>query len=158
MLQQYGGKFNDAGVQQYMNEIGVKLSKVTEGDNPQSPWEFTMLDSDVINAFSLPGGKVFFSRGLAAKLQNEAQFAGVLGHEIGHVTARHINDQMVHSTMAEVGTSIAGNLLEGYGGAAAQAAPAGSTAWLPGDPAAVQPPPGARGRLAGHAVHEQGGV
>lgn len=122
VVQQYGGKFDDAGVQQYMNEIGGKLAKVTEGENPSLPWEFTMLDSDVINAFSLPGGKVFFSRGLAIKLQNEAQFAGVLGHEIGHVTARHINDQMVNQGIAQVGSQVASGLLESYGSAAVQAA------------------------------------
>ncbi len=123
VLQQYGGKFNNPDVQNYTAEVGKKLAAVTEGDNPQLPWEFTMLDSDVINAFSLPGGKVFFSRGLAAQLQNEAQFAAVLGHEVGHVTARHINDQMFRNTVAGVGTELASTLLEGYGGAAAQVAP-----------------------------------
>src|SRR5882724_635694 len=93
---QYGGPVKNAAVQQYVAELGKNLAATTEKDNPKLPWEFTLLDSDVINAFSLPGGKVFFSRGLAVKLQNEAQMAAVLGHEIGHVTARHINDQMTH--------------------------------------------------------------
>ena len=61
---------------------------------PDLDWEFTVLNSPVINAFALPGGKVFISRGLAEKLDTEAELAGVLGHEIGHVTARHSNQQM----------------------------------------------------------------
>src|SRR5689334_1640394 len=66
ITQQYGGKVNDAGIQQYLVEVGKKLAATTEKDNPKLPWEFTMLNSDVINAFSLPGGKVFFTRGLAS--------------------------------------------------------------------------------------------
>jgi predicted Zn-dependent protease len=82
-----------------------------------------MLDSDVINAFSLPGGKVFFSRGLAARLKNEAQFAGVLGHEIGHVTARHINDQVWREQVASVGGQLASSLLESKAGIGGQLTP-----------------------------------
>jgi predicted Zn-dependent protease len=70
------------------------MANYTEADYPDLPWEFTLLDSDVINAFALPGGKVFMSRGLAERLDNEAQLAGVLGHEIGHVTARHGNERI----------------------------------------------------------------
>lgn len=86
---EFGGKVNDPVLQQYVTDIGKRLAAVTEADNPSLPWEFTLLDSDVINAFALPGGKVFFTRGLAAKMTNEAQMAGVLGHEVGHVTAQH---------------------------------------------------------------------
>jgi predicted Zn-dependent protease len=123
ITKQYGGKVNDAGIQQYLAEVGKKLAATTEKDNPKLPWEFTMLNSDVINAFSLPGGKVFFTRGLASKLQNEAQLAGVLGHEIGHVTARHINDQMIHQAEVGIAADLASSLLESKGGAAGQLAP-----------------------------------
>ncbi|HYE63054.1 MAG TPA: M48 family metallopeptidase [Phycisphaerales bacterium] len=123
VVQQYGGKYGDASVQAYTTEIGQKLARGTEGDNPKLPWEFTMLDSDIINAFALPGGKVFFSRGLAAQLKNEAQFAGVLGHEIGHVTARHINDQVVREQVASVGGELAGSLLESKAGIGGQLTP-----------------------------------
>lgn len=94
MTQQFGGKTSDAWCQDYVTNIGRALAAKTEADNPTLPWEFTLLDSDVINAFALPGGKVFVTRGLAARMTNEAQMAGVLGHEVGHVTARHINDRM----------------------------------------------------------------
>jgi predicted Zn-dependent protease len=116
IIQQYGGRYPDEEVQAYTREVGIKLAQQTEGDNPNLPWEFTMLDSDVINAFALPGGKVFFSRGLAAQLKNEAQFAGVLGHEVGHVTARHINDQLVREQIAAIGGDLAQTLLQGRGG------------------------------------------
>ncbi len=102
LTQEYGGTVPNADLRNYVAEVGQRLAAVTEGDNPSLPWEFTLLDSDVINAFALPGGKVFVSRGLAARMTNEAQLAGVLGHEVGHVTARHINDQMANSGVATI--------------------------------------------------------
>jgi predicted Zn-dependent protease len=108
MLQEYGGEVKNEELRSYVIEIGRKLAAQTEGDNPTLPWEFALLDSDVINAFAIPGGKVFVSRGLAAKMTNEAQMAGVLGHEIGHVTARHINEKMTRSTLANAGLGIIG--------------------------------------------------
>lgn len=114
LTKEYGGKVNSPELQAYLSELGQRMAAVTEGDNPTLPWDFTMLDSDVINAFSTPGGKVYFSRGLVARMTNEAQLAGVLGHEIGHVTARHINDQMTNSGIASI--------LVGAGSAAAGAA------------------------------------
>lgn len=96
MIKEYGGVVARAELRDYVREVGMKLVATTAQDDPsiaQLPWEFTLLDSKVINAFALPGGKVFMSRGLAAKMTNEAQLAAVLGHEVGHVTARHINDR-----------------------------------------------------------------
>jgi len=89
MAKEFGGGVADARLQQYVKDIGAKLAALTEADNPTLPWEFTLLDSSVINAFALPGGKVYVTRGLAERMTNEAQLAGVLGHEIGHVTAEH---------------------------------------------------------------------
>jgi len=108
MLNEYGGEVKSEELRNYVIEIGRKLAAQTEGDNPTLPWEFALLDSDVINAFAIPGGKVFVSRGLAARMTNEAQMAGVLGHEIGHVTARHINEKMTRSTLANAGLGIIG--------------------------------------------------
>lgn len=123
MLKEYGGKVARQDLQDYVAEIGKKMAAQTEGESPTLPWEFTLLDSDVINAFALPGGKVFMSRGLAERMTNEAQLAGVLGHEIGHVTARHINDQMAREAGANIFAQIAGALAGEAGGAVAQAAP-----------------------------------
>ncbi len=92
--QQYGGEVPDPEIRAYVTEVGQRLLGGVEEGVPALEWEFTMLDSDVINAFALPGGKVFFSRGLAEQLDDEAEMAGVLGHEIGHVTARHGNQRM----------------------------------------------------------------
>lgn len=94
LTEEYGGAVANAEVSTYMTDIGLSLKEHTEGENPELPWEFTLLDSEVINAFALPGGKVFISRGLAEQLNNEAELAFVLGHEVGHVTARHANDRV----------------------------------------------------------------
>lgn len=92
--EQYGGEVPNRQLQAYVHDIGQSMADVVEEGVPDLEWEFTLLNTDVINAFALPGGKVFFTRGLAEKLTNEAQMAGVLGHEIGHVTARHGNQRI----------------------------------------------------------------
>jgi predicted Zn-dependent protease len=91
-LDQYGGPIPDEQIRAYVADIGRRLAATSE--RPELPWEFHVVDSAVINAFALPGGKVFMSRGLMERMENEAQLAGVLGHEIGHVTAQHIGQQM----------------------------------------------------------------
>ncbi len=88
----YGGEIPDAQITAFVRDMGMRLAEVSE--RPDLPWEFTVLDSAVINAFALPGGKVFITRALLEKMDNSAQLAGVLGHEVGHVTAQHINEQM----------------------------------------------------------------
>lgn len=103
---QYGGVVPSPALRDYLTEIGMRMAAVTEGENPSLPWEFTLLDSDVINAFALPGGKVFISRALAERFENEAQLASVVGHEIGHVTARHINGRMNDALLIQTGASI----------------------------------------------------
>lgn len=108
MVQEFGGEVKDASLREYVTDIGKRLAARTEADNPSLPWTFTLLDSDVINAFALPGGKVFFSRGLADKMTNEAQMAGVLGHEIGHVTARHTAERVSKATLLEGAVQVAG--------------------------------------------------
>ncbi|MFZ4576107.1 MAG: M48 family metalloprotease [Phycisphaerales bacterium] len=109
MLTQMGGEVKNPDLRAYVDSVGKSLAAVTEGDNPSLPWEFTLIDSDVINAFALPGGKVFVSRGLAEKMTNEAQLAAVLGHEVGHVTARHINDRYTRIMGAQLVLGAAGS-------------------------------------------------
>ena len=99
----YGGRVPSDELQNYVTSIGMKLAAQTEGDNPSLPWSFTFLNTDVINAFALPGGQVFITRGLVERMEDEAQLAGVLGHEIGHVTARHANSRLAR----QMGLSIA---------------------------------------------------
>lgn len=110
---EYGGTVESAQLNEYVARIGRALAAQTEADYPSLPWEFTLLDSDVINAFALPGGKVFMSRGLAEKLTTEAELAAVLGHEVGHVTARH-SGQRVSQSM------VVNGLIIGAGVAASQ--------------------------------------
>lgn len=81
------GVYDDPKLQAFINEKGQQMAKISH--RPTLPFYFKVVDSDVVNAFALPGGYVYFTRGIMAHFNNEAEFAGVLGHEIGHVTARH---------------------------------------------------------------------
>ena len=113
LVKEYGGEVQDATLRDYVTKVGRELSRHTEGDASSLPWEFTLLDSDVINAFALPGGKVFMSRGLMEKMDNEAQLAGVLGHEIGHVTAQHVDERISQAYAVQFGASLAGAFTRG---------------------------------------------
>ncbi len=112
IIPQYGGAVDDAALQAYVREVGMKMVPYVEGDYGSLPWEFTLLDTEVINAFALPGGKVFLTRGLAEKLNSEAEMAGVLGHEIGHVTAEHA-DKRVANQMIFAGVLIGASVAAG---------------------------------------------
>ncbi len=97
---QFGVYENDA-MQAFINAKGQQMAKVSH--RPDLKYEFKILDSPVVNAFALPGGYVYFTRGIMAHFNNEAEFAGVLGHEIGHVTARHSAKQYSKQILAQVG-------------------------------------------------------
>lgn len=113
--QEFGGAVPNADLQAYVKDVGSKLAAVTEADFPSLPWEFTFLNSEAINAFALPGGKVFLTRGLAVKLSSEAEMAGVLGHEVGHVTAQHGAQRMAKATLIQGGVSVAAVLVDSSG-------------------------------------------
>jgi predicted Zn-dependent protease len=81
------GVYTDQELAKYVSDIGLRLAKLSE--RPNLPWQFTVVDQPAINAFALPGGFIYITRGILPFLDNEAELAGVLGHEIGHVTARH---------------------------------------------------------------------
>lgn len=95
------GLYPDSSLQQFINEKGNQMAVISH--RPSLKWTFRVLDSDVINAFAVPGGYVYFTRGILAHMNNEAQFAGVLGHEIGHVTARHSVSQQTKQILSQVG-------------------------------------------------------
>lgn len=84
---QYEGAYPDADLQDYCGQIVLGMAK--KSHRPDLPWNFTILNSSEVNAFALPGGTVCITRGLLWRLDDEAEFAGVMGHEIGHVTHRH---------------------------------------------------------------------
>jgi predicted Zn-dependent protease len=95
------GKYENLKMAQFLTKKGNAMAAISE--RPNLPWKFTLIDSDVVNAFAVPGGFVYFTRGIMAHFNNEAQFAGVLGHEIGHVTARHTVAQQARQTVGQIG-------------------------------------------------------
>jgi predicted Zn-dependent protease len=95
------GLYDDPDLQAYVAQIGQRLAAASE--RPHLPWKFTVVDSPAINAFAVPGGYIYLTRGIMPFLQDEAELAGVLGHEIGHVTARHSAQQYSRATGAQLG-------------------------------------------------------
>lgn len=95
----------DPEVLRYINVLGDSLAKVT--DTRGLEWHFNIVDSKEINAFAIPGGYVYVNRGLIERAENMSQVAGVLGHEIGHVTRRHSIKQMQKAQGVNVGTTLA---------------------------------------------------
>lgn len=89
---QFGGVYNDQQLSAYINAVGQKTAAVS--DRNKIPYHFKIVDTSDINAFALPGGYIYITRGLLVRLENEAQLSAVLGHEIGHVTARHSMKRM----------------------------------------------------------------
>jgi len=101
--QQYG-IYDDPALQRYISDIGQRLAKSSHRTGLQ--YQFLVVDSPEVNAFALPGGYIYITRGIIAYLNSEAELAAVLGHEIGHVTARHSVQQISAATAANVGASV----------------------------------------------------
>ena len=110
VLQQYH-IYNDPELQSYVQHVGQKLA--ANSHRSHLKYHFTVLDSDEVNAFALPGGYVFITRGIMAYLNSEAELAAVLGHEIGHVTARHAVRQQSASQIANIGIALGSLFLPG---------------------------------------------
>jgi len=102
------GLYDDKALQDFITQEGKKMAAISH--RPNLNYEFKIVDSDVINAFAVPGGYVYFTRGIMAHFNNEAEFAGVLGHEIGHITARHSVAQQRNAILGQIGL-IAGMVL-----------------------------------------------
>ncbi|MCC5942133.1 MAG: M48 family metalloprotease [Balneolaceae bacterium] len=137
-IQQHFGVYENDALQQYVDNIGQEMLAVSHMQREDTPaiykdtqFYFRLLDSPVVNAFALPGGYIYVTRGLLAHLDNEAQLAVVLGHEIGHVAARHASQRAFIQQMSQIaliGGAIAGQHflglpggdLIGIGGMAAQ--------------------------------------
>jgi predicted Zn-dependent protease len=98
------GLYDDPGAQQYVSQIGLKMAKASE--RPNLPWEFHVVNDASVNAFALPGGFIYVTRGLMTSINDEAEFATVLGHEIGHVTNRHSVQQISKAQVATLGLGI----------------------------------------------------
>ena len=105
------GVYQDEELQRYVSGVGERLAAVSH--RPTLPWTFTVVDVPAVNAFALPGGYIYVTRGLLAHLGDESELAGVLGHEIGHVTARHASQQLSRSTGGSIGVLLASIFVPG---------------------------------------------
>ena len=102
---------DNAVLQDYVDEVGQRLAQ--NSHRPNLKWRFTVVDSPEVNAFALPGGYVYITRGIMAYLNSEAELAGVVGHEIGHVTARHGVRQQSTATAVGIGAVLGSILIPG---------------------------------------------
>ena len=102
------GMLDDPEMQAYVSSLGMELAKKSE--RPNLPWSFKVMDDPMVNAFALPGGFVYVTRGILGHLSSEAELAAVLGHEIGHVTAQHSVNQMSKQQFGQ-GALMVGSIL-----------------------------------------------
>lgn len=107
-IKAFFGVYEDPKLQAFINEKGQQMAAISH--RPDLKYEFKVVDSPVVNAFAVPGGYVYFTRGIMAYFNNEAEFAGVLGHEIGHITARHSAKQYSNAQIAQIGL-LAGSVI-----------------------------------------------
>ena len=102
------GLYDSPALQAYVEDLGHRLAALSH--RPNLPWRFAIVDSPAVNAFALPGGYIYLTRGMLAYLGDEAELAGVLGHEIGHVTARHSVQAYSRAAGAQIGLALGGIL------------------------------------------------
>ena len=110
LVEAFGGLYDDPALQHYVSSLGRLLQQTSE--QPEPPFTFVILDSPEVNAFALPGGYVHVTRGLLALANDEAELAGVIAHEIGHVTARHSAERYSHGLVAGLGAAILGAVID----------------------------------------------
>jgi predicted Zn-dependent protease len=106
------GFYENPALSEYVNRIGQSISKNTQ--RPNNEYHFKVLDTPVINAFAVPGGYVYVTRGILAYMNDEAELAGVIGHELGHENARHIAQQMSRQQVAQLGFNVGMILSEDF--------------------------------------------
>ncbi len=108
LVEQFGGAYEDPALSAYVERVGLGVLRATGAAN--QPYRFTVLNSDLPNAFALPGGYVTVTRGLLALMNDEAELAGVMAHEIAHVTARHSAERYSQATLAQLSAGLLGGL------------------------------------------------
>jgi len=106
------GEYPDEEWQSYVNDLGLALAVTSE--RPHLPWAFHVLDDPLVNAFAYPGGYIYVTRGILSHFNSEAELVSVLGHEIGHVTARHSVEQMSQQQLAQLGLGVAAAASEDF--------------------------------------------
>jgi len=97
-VRQQMGVYDDAALARYVDQVGQRLARSSH--RPDLPWTFTVVDEPAVNAFALPGGFIYLTRGILPFLRSEAELAAVLGHEVGHVDARHSAEAYSNQTLA----------------------------------------------------------
>ncbi|MGH1376507.1 MAG: M48 family metalloprotease [Alphaproteobacteria bacterium] len=125
IIGQYG-LYNDKNLQSYVSQVGKRVVKDTERTDVQ--YKFYLLDSPIVNAFALPGGYIYISRGLLALANSESEMASVLAHEAGHITARHSAERYSHSVVTSLGAMILSTAIGSSG--ASEALGVGSNLYL----------------------------
>ncbi|MCC6467506.1 MAG: M48 family metalloprotease, partial [Alphaproteobacteria bacterium] len=113
ILRQFGGAYEDAALASYVTGVGQSLAVVSE--LPEQQFTFTVLNSPIVNAFALPGGYVYVTRGLLALAGSEGELASVLAHEIGHVTARHAIQRLQQAQRLALDANAGGGASAGVG-------------------------------------------
>ena len=113
MLKEFGGTYDDRALAAYVSALGKRL--VAQSEIPNQEFQFFVLNDDTVNAFALPGGYVYVSRGLIALCEDEAELAGVIGHEIGHVVARHTAQRYSSAVATQLGLTAVGILGSVFG-------------------------------------------
>jgi predicted Zn-dependent protease len=113
VLEEYDSVLPDQRLDSYVSRVGLKLAAV--GHRPNLPYSYEVVNSSQVNAFALPGGKVFVTRGLIVRLSNEAQLAGVLGHETGHVTAKHAVRSLSTAIALQIPLLVGASYAEAHG-------------------------------------------
>ena len=103
-VEQSIGLYKDPKLEAYVASLGQALSQKT--NRPNLPWQFHVVEDAAVNAFALPGGPVYVTRGILGTLMTEAELAGVMGHECGHIAARHSANQMSKAELAQVGLGL----------------------------------------------------
>ena len=104
IIKSFGGIYQNTALQEYIKDIGNSIT--AKANIPNTRWTFTILDSPIVNAFALPGGYVYVTRGLLALANDEAEIASVIGHEIAHVTARHTAQRHAKSKLSGIGLDL----------------------------------------------------
>ena len=110
------GLYGSEELQTFVRDMGEDLA--AQSERPRLPWSFKVVDDPIVNAFALPGGFIFITRGILASLSSEAELAGVLGHEIGHVTARHSASQLSRQQLQQLGLGVGSVLSSDFASAA----------------------------------------
>ena len=107
-VRQQMGLYKDQALQRYVNDVGQRLARTSQ--RPNLPWSFAVVDEQAVNAFALPGGFIYITRGILPFLRNEAELAAVMGHEVGHVDAKHAAEAYSKQQFAGGGLAVAGIL------------------------------------------------